>query len=87
MPQQYTPSGSSQSYTIPEYGDIVDGETVFRTYSEDVDRAVQTRIGSADASVTQASTNLAVLRNITVSTAAPAGNTVGMDGDIWFVYV
>ena len=36
MPQEYTPSGSSFTYTIPAFGDVIDGETVFRSFADDV---------------------------------------------------
>lgn len=45
--------------------------------------ALDSEVNRVNGTVTTASTSLAVVRNITLSTSAPSG---GMDGDVWLVY-
>ena len=86
MPQEYTPSGSSQAYTIPAYSDVIDGVVAFRSFADDAAASVADKMGRSNAQVTTASTSLGVVRNIHMSTGTPSAGD-GMDGDVWITYV
>lgn len=59
-------------------------------YLSGVTSALQTQINSrvsqTNGAVTTAAVGSAVVRNITLSTAAPGTASGGMDGDVWLVY-
>lgn len=60
------------------------------SYLSGVTSALQTQINSrvsqTNGAVTTAAVGSAVVRNITLSTAAPGTASGGMDGDVWLVY-
>jgi hypothetical protein len=51
--------------------------------TSNIQTQLDARVGTTNGSVTTASTVSNVVRNITLSTAAPSG---GADGDVWLVY-
>jgi len=59
-------------------------------YLSGVTSAVQTQLGArvltTNGAVTTAAVGSAVVRNITLSTAAPGTASGGIDGDVWLVY-
>jgi hypothetical protein len=63
----------------------VDGVTSsVQTQIDDNSTAIATKVSQTDGTVTTATEASAVVRNITLSTAAPT--TEGADGDVWLVY-
>lgn len=58
MSGEYTPSGTSLTFTIPAYADVVDAEVLFKALCDDVAASVQTAIDSANSAV-EASTIVA----------------------------
>lgn len=90
MPQEYTPAGSSASFTIPVFSDVIDGQKAFRDFADDVAaNAVPKQGGAFSGTVTTVSPTGAGsngVRNITISDQDPSSG-VGQNGDIWIRYV
>lgn len=72
MPQQYSPEGTDNEFTIPAFPDVLDGETAFRDFA-----------GSIDSPPAPGSRGV---RQTFVSPNDP-DNALGADGDVWLKYV
>lgn len=73
MAQEYSPSGSDSVFTIPSFGEVVNGEDVFRRFADDV---VTSPPGSVSVGV----------RHTFISPGDPTPAD-GEDGDVWLKYV
>ena len=77
MPQEYTPAGSSQAYTVPAYADVVDGETVFKAIAEDIAAGVATAVSQIPPANL---TPVTVTGNTTASLAQANGMIIANSG-------
>lgn len=85
----YAAVGSAITIAASQISDITASATELN-YVDGVTSAIQTQINSrvsqTNGAVTTAATGSAVVRNITLSTAAPGTASGGIDGDVWLVY-
>jgi len=65
VPQEYTPSGSSVAYTVPDYTDVIDGPQAWKSFADDVYAgAAAAAAGKADV-VSETITDLTISANLT----------------------
>lgn len=85
----YAAVGSAITIAASQITDITASATELN-YVDGVTSAIQTQLGArvltTNGTVATAAVGSAVVRNITLSTAAPGTASGGMDGDVWLVY-